>query len=216
MRNLRPHFAANTFDLAVCLYTSFGYFARRSDDLKTLRAVYRVLRPGGAFVVNTINGGGVAKRLRSPVSIGHEPIPNVFVIDQARYDVKDKRTITNWIVIDARRPRSRVVRKSFRVNVYSHAELRGFSLKPDSRSRPCGECSRAVASIRARPGTKPSWRESRDDGPERVSIFLRNKMILCVRPTTGNMHVAHRFGTNGRSRPCRRYRSANAPRSCTG
>jgi SAM-dependent methyltransferase len=129
MRNLRPHFAANTFDLAVCLYTSFGYFARRSDDLKTLRAVYRVLRPGGAFVVNTINGGGVAKRLRSPVSIGHEPIPNVFVIDQARYDVKDKRTITNWIVIDARRPRSRVVRRSFRVNVYSHAELRGLLIK---------------------------------------------------------------------------------------
>lgn len=126
MRNLRPHFAANTFDLAVCLFTSFGFFARRSDDLKTLRAVYRVLRPGGAFVVNTVNGAGVVKRLRSPISVGSEPMPNVFVIDQARYNASTRQTLTTWTVIDARHPRSRVIRKTFRVNVYSHAELKAF------------------------------------------------------------------------------------------
>ncbi len=87
----------------MCLYTSFGYFARRSDDLKTLRAVYRVLRPGGAFVVNTVNGAGVVKRLRSPISLGSEPLPNVFVIDQARYDARTRQTLTTWTVIDARR-----------------------------------------------------------------------------------------------------------------
>ena len=126
MRDLKPHFAANTFDLAVCLFTSFGYFARRSDDLKTLRAVYRVLRPGGAFVVNTVNGAGVVKRLRSPISLGSEPLPNVFVIDQARYDARTRQTLTTWTIIDARRSRSRVIRKTFRVNVYSHAELKGL------------------------------------------------------------------------------------------
>jgi len=126
MRNLKPHFAANTFDFAVCLYTSFGYFDRRSDDLKTLRAVYRVLRPGGAFVINTVNGAGVVKRMRSPISQGAEPLPNVFVIDQARYDARDRQTISTWTVIDARRARSRVVRKMVRVNVYSHAELKAL------------------------------------------------------------------------------------------
>ena len=124
MRNLRPHFAAKTFDLAVCLFTSFGFFARRSDDLKALRAVYRVLRPGGAFVVNTVNGAAVAKGLRSPISMGSEPLPNVFVIDQARYDASTRQTLTTWTIIDARHPRSRVIRKTFRVNVYSHAELK--------------------------------------------------------------------------------------------
>ena len=126
MRNLKPHFAADTFDLAICLYTSFGYFDRRSDDLKTLRAVYRVLRPGGAFVINTVNGAGVLTRLRSPISLGIEPLPDVFVIDQARYDKRNRRTISTWTVIDARRSRSRVIRKMVRVNVYTHAELKAL------------------------------------------------------------------------------------------
>ena len=124
MRRLNVPFAANTFDLAVCLYTSFGYFARRADDRKVLRAVYRVLRPGGAFVVNTINGAAAVKRLRSPTSLGSEPLPNVFMIDQARYDKRNRQTVTNWTIIDARGAKTRVARKSFRVNMYSHSELK--------------------------------------------------------------------------------------------
>jgi SAM-dependent methyltransferase len=124
MRNLKSHFVPNTFGLAVCLYTSFGYFSRRSDDLKTLRAVYRVLRPNGAFVVSTVNGAGVVKRLRSPISLGSEPVTNVFVIDQARYDATRRQTLTTWTIVDVRRPRSLVLRKSFRVNVYRHGELK--------------------------------------------------------------------------------------------
>jgi ubiquinone/menaquinone biosynthesis C-methylase UbiE len=126
MRNLKPHFAANTFDLAVCLYTSFGYFARRADDRKVLRAVYRVLRPGGAFVVNTVNRAAAVKRLRSPVSLGSEPLPNVFMIDSARYDPRRRQTVTTWTIIDARRSRTRIARKSFRVNVYTHSELKAL------------------------------------------------------------------------------------------
>jgi SAM-dependent methyltransferase len=124
MRNLAAHFAANTFDLAVCVYTSFGYFARRSDDRKVLRAVHRVLRPGGAFVVNTINGVALVKRLRKPISLGREPLPDVFMIDQARYDARNRQNAATWIIIDARRPKTRIARKSFRVNVYTHGELR--------------------------------------------------------------------------------------------
>jgi SAM-dependent methyltransferase len=124
MRSLGSHFGANTFDLAVCLYTSFGYFARRADDRKVLRAVYRVLRPGGALVVNTVNGAAVVKRLRAPISLGSEPLPGVFMIDQARYDARSRQTVTTWTIIDTRRPRGKVVRKSFRVNVYRHSELR--------------------------------------------------------------------------------------------
>ena len=124
MRTLNRHFAPNTFGLVVCLYTSFGYFARRDDDLKVLRGVHRVLRPGGALVVNTVNGAGVRKRLRTPVSLGSEPLPNVFVVDHARYDRRSRQTMTTWTIIDARRARHRIVRKSFRVNVYSHGELK--------------------------------------------------------------------------------------------
>ena len=50
----------------------------------------------------------------------------MFVIDQARYDVRNRQTVSTWTVIDARRAKSRVVRKMVRVNVYSHAELKAL------------------------------------------------------------------------------------------
>src|SRR5262245_45117780 len=84
IRNLRRHFSAGAFDLAVSMFNSFGYFRRRRDDLKVLEEVHRTLAPGGALVLNTLNGHGVARRLRQPVSMGHEPLPDVFMIDAAR------------------------------------------------------------------------------------------------------------------------------------
>jgi SAM-dependent methyltransferase len=124
IRNLKQHFSAGAFDLAVSMFNSFGYFRRRRDDLKVLEEVHRTLAPGGALVLNTLNGDGVARRLKQPVSMGHEPLPNVFMIDAARYDARRKETITRWTIVDTRQARAKVVRHSFRQNVYSHAELK--------------------------------------------------------------------------------------------
>ena len=124
MRDLKPHFPANSFDVVVSLYNSFGYFDKRTDDFKMLRGVNRVLRPGGWFVVNTLNEGGVIKRLKKPISTGREPLADVFVIDEARYDRKTRRTICRWTIADARRRKSTVHRLNFTQNVYSHAELK--------------------------------------------------------------------------------------------
>ena len=44
------------FDAVVNLFTSFGYFPRFSDDLKTLRGVTAALKPGGLFLIDIING----------------------------------------------------------------------------------------------------------------------------------------------------------------
>jgi len=44
------------FDAAVNLFTSFGYFQKFSDDLKTLKGVARALKPGGLFMIDVING----------------------------------------------------------------------------------------------------------------------------------------------------------------
>jgi ubiquinone/menaquinone biosynthesis C-methylase UbiE len=124
IRHLRQHFAAGVFDLVVSMYNSFGYFRHRRDDLKVLKEVHRTLAPGGALVLNTLNGEGVARRLEKPISIGSEPLPNVFMIDAASYDVGKKETSSRWTIVDARRPRAKVVRHSFRQNIYSHAELK--------------------------------------------------------------------------------------------
>ena len=49
------------FDAAVNLFTSFGYFQRFSDDLKTLKGVARALKPGGLFLIDIIHGAYVRK-----------------------------------------------------------------------------------------------------------------------------------------------------------
>jgi ubiquinone/menaquinone biosynthesis C-methylase UbiE len=124
MRKLGSHFAANNFGLVVSLYNSFGYFDDRRDDAKLLHDVHRMLAPGGAFVINTINLDGAVKRLASPISVGREPLPNVFVIDAVKYDRRKRQIFATWTIVDARRSKVKVVRKSFRQNIYSHAELK--------------------------------------------------------------------------------------------
>ncbi len=54
MRKLSFH---NEFDLALNLFTSFGYFKNPSDDLKALKQYYAALKPGGLLLIDTINPG---------------------------------------------------------------------------------------------------------------------------------------------------------------
>ncbi len=124
MKNLRPHFDAESFDLVVSLYNSFGYFKSRKDDLRMLKEVYQVLRPGGKFVINTLNGRGVKTALEKPVSVGREPIKNVFMIDAARFDQKNRQTQSQWTIVDARKSKTKIHRMSFQQNVYTHQELK--------------------------------------------------------------------------------------------
>jgi SAM-dependent methyltransferase len=46
----RPDF----FDAAVNLYISFGYFEDPADDLRATRNVFESLKPGGAFIIETL------------------------------------------------------------------------------------------------------------------------------------------------------------------
>jgi len=43
------------FQTILSLFTSFGYFDLEDDNLETLRSAYRALRPGGTFVLDTLN-----------------------------------------------------------------------------------------------------------------------------------------------------------------
>ena len=121
---MRPHFESSSFDLVVSLYNSFGYFKTRNEDLRRLKEAYRVLKPAGKFVLNTLNGNGVKTALTKPVSIGREPIKNVFMIDAARFDQNTRQTQSQWTVVDARKSKTKIHRMSFQQNVYSHQELK--------------------------------------------------------------------------------------------
>jgi SAM-dependent methyltransferase len=51
--DIREYRADRAFDLALNLYTSFGYFADPADDLAALRGLRAALRPGGALILET-------------------------------------------------------------------------------------------------------------------------------------------------------------------
>jgi SAM-dependent methyltransferase len=59
--DIRRYRGRRRYDLALNLYTSFGYFRDPRDDLAALRSLRRSLRPGGALVLE-MNGKETAVR----------------------------------------------------------------------------------------------------------------------------------------------------------
>ena len=66
--DMREFLRPGAFDLALSLFTSFGYFESREDNLKVLTNVRRSLRPGGAFVMQLMNKERLA-RVFAPVAV---------------------------------------------------------------------------------------------------------------------------------------------------
>lgn len=59
--DMRKLFRTNYFDVVFNLFTSFGYFERREDDLHVFDAVEKALKPGGLFVFDYLNSEFVKK-----------------------------------------------------------------------------------------------------------------------------------------------------------
>ena len=134
MRKINQLFSAGEFDLVVSLFNSFGYFDKRSDDKKVLRGAAHVLKQGGLLVVNTLNRSGAERQLidlpklqgKSDVSLGREPIKNVFMIDKASYNPKKQRTLIEWTIVDTRARKAKIQRQVFSQNVYSQNEFKAM------------------------------------------------------------------------------------------
>ncbi len=62
MRGLRFR---GEFDAAVNLFTSFGYFQKFSDDLRTLKGVAAALKPGGLFLLDIVHGDFLLNNFRA-------------------------------------------------------------------------------------------------------------------------------------------------------
>lgn len=135
MRQAARHFPPATFDLAIILFTSLGFFARRSDDCRVIAQAAKLLKPGGKLVINTLNRAGNIRQLNTvPGMIGlkglafwHESRPGVYVLDRAQYDSSSKRVFGEWVYIDVFK---RKIRKfHLRLNMYSPADFRRMFAK---------------------------------------------------------------------------------------
>ena len=57
--DMRDAINGEAFDVILNLFTSFGYFADEADDRRVVRAAGSMLKPGGRFLVEVINGARI-------------------------------------------------------------------------------------------------------------------------------------------------------------
>ena len=87
------------FDAAFCYFTTFGYFSD-AENADVLHRVARALKPGGRFLVETMNRDTV---LRGPR--GHRVVEREgnFQIDQSHYEALSGRLqTTRTVILDGR------------------------------------------------------------------------------------------------------------------
>lgn len=117
-QDMRDFVRPGAFDLALSMFTSFGYFDEKSDDLRVLRHVLESLRPSGALVIETLGKEQIA-RIFLPVTF--DMLPNGAQLFQ-RHVVRDdwSRMWNEWTIV--RRGRAKTYR--FEHTVFSGQELR--------------------------------------------------------------------------------------------
>lgn len=115
MRDLRY---VATFDAAVSLFTSFGYFDRPEDDRRVLAAVARALKPHGKFLMEMFNRDSLATSL--PMQGWQVREDGTVILEQDAFDALRGRFETKRILIDRKGTREYAAS----VRAYTLAELK--------------------------------------------------------------------------------------------
>jgi SAM-dependent methyltransferase len=118
------------FDAAMNLWTSFGYFAKESDDRKVLKGVARALKPGGYFLIELVDHGWVRKRT-SHRHWNRQSDGSYLLQDAVLLEGRDPRVINEWTILRrGRKPlRARFVLRGYdKPRLY--AALRRAGLRP--------------------------------------------------------------------------------------
>lgn len=118
------------FDAAMNLWTSFGYFAKASDDDRALKGVARALKPGGLFLIDLIDFAWVKKHGQR--RRWDRRADGAYLLqDAVSTDGRDPKIVNAWIIL---RPGKPELRSRFVVRGYDkprlYAALRRAGLEP--------------------------------------------------------------------------------------
>ena len=84
------------FDAAGNLWTSFGYFEKESDNLLTLKKMYRALKPGGKFMLHVINRDWIMANYQSH---GWQEVGGVKSMEERHFDYRTSINHGTWYII---------------------------------------------------------------------------------------------------------------------
>lgn len=117
-QDMRRFVRPDTFDLALSMLTSFGYFDEPAENQRVLENVHASLRPGGVFVLDTMGKEIIARIFEAT---GSDDLEDGALLFQRRSVIDDWSRMENqWFVIKDGGVRS------FRLRhwIYSGRELR--------------------------------------------------------------------------------------------
>ena len=116
--DMRTFVQPGAFDLALSMFTSFGYFDDKEEDLTVLRNIFDSLRPGGMLVMDVMGKERLAQIFQPTSS---SKLPDGAVMIQRREIFDDWTRIRNeWTLI-----RGDIVRiYTFHHTIYSGQELK--------------------------------------------------------------------------------------------
>ena len=116
--DMRHFLRPEAFDLVISIFTSFGYFDDKQDDLAVLRNIHRSLRPGGILVMELMGKEILARGFLPATS---EELADGRLLIQRREICDDWTRIRNqWILIEG----GKATMFRFQHTVYSGQELR--------------------------------------------------------------------------------------------
>ena len=107
------------FDAALNLWTSFGYFAKPSDDIVALKGVARALKPGGLFLIDLLDFAWIKKHGQR--RRWDRRADGAYLLQDAVWvEGRDPKVINAWIVL---RPGKPEIRSRFVVRGYDKRRL---------------------------------------------------------------------------------------------
>ena len=118
-QDMRELSRPDEFDLAICMFTSFGVFEAHADNQCVLENVHRSLRPGGAFVLD-VGGKEVIARIYQAAATTE--------LEDGRLFIQRRQVVDEWSRMDLEwlyvRGDEVLYRKRFQHWIYSARELR--------------------------------------------------------------------------------------------
>jgi SAM-dependent methyltransferase len=120
--DMRQFVRPGAFDLAVSLFTSFGYFEEPADDRRVLQNVRASLRPGGVLVMDVAGKERMARVMHPTVS--QRTADGALLV--RRHEILEDwgRVRNEWMVVRDGQART----FEFRLRIYSGQELRALLL----------------------------------------------------------------------------------------
>ena len=142
------------FDLIINMFTSFGYFDDRADDLRVLELVRTNLRPGGVFIIEMVSKERIAQVFQATTST---QLPNGDVLFERHEVIDDWTRIRNrWTLMRAGDTRMfefthRIYSGQEMKDVLASAGLTEARLYGDLDGRPYGVNVQRLVAVARRP-----------------------------------------------------------------